>query len=121
MRIIGVNLNFNDLTKTQKTYAFNCYDDVNEGDYVVVDTANGFLLGLVVKIDMTSDKASKDVVSVVDMSAFNERKAKRERLLALKKEMDRKVKELQDLAIYEVLAEKDPELGKMLSELKELM
>ena len=121
MKVIGVNLNFNDLNRTQKPYAFNCYSEVKEGDYVVVDTKNGFLLGLVVDEDMCSDKVTKDVVDVVDMSDFNARKAKYERMVELKNKMDAKVKELQNIAIYEALAKNDPDLANMLAELKELL
>ena len=121
MKVIGVNLNFNNLNRTQQPYAFNCYSEVKKGDYVVVDTVNGFTLGVVVEEDMCSDKATKDVVDVVDMSDFYARKAKRERMAELKNKMDAKVKELQNIAIYEALAKNDPALASMLEEFKSII
>ena len=105
-------------------YAFKCFDDVSEGDFVVVDTRYGFKICKVTSIDYQGDfdisKGVKEVVCKVDTDKFYERKAKYERLGSLKKKMDAKVQELQSFAIYEMLAEKDPDLRDMLSEFKSL-
>ncbi len=55
------------------------------------------------------------------MSAFHKRIDDRRRALQLKKEMDKKVKELQGLALYKIMAENSPELKAMLSEYEELI
>ena len=54
------------------------------------------------------------------MEAFYERQEKRKALAQLKTDMDKKVKELQETAIYELLAEKDPALALMLEQYKQL-
>lgn len=55
------------------------------------------------------------------MSAFEDRKAKAAQLVELKARMDSKIKQLQKAAVYEMLAEKDPELAEMLKTYKELL
>ena len=55
------------------------------------------------------------------MTAYNERQAKAAKIKSLKVEMDKKVMELQQTAIYELLAEKDPGLKQMLEEYKSLI
>ena len=117
---IGVKFDNND-----KEYSFLCYDEVGVGDLVVVDTQYGFKVVTVTSINPDIKiKAPmgdiKDVVCKVDTKAFYERKEKAERAKNLKKEMDKKVKELQTIAIYEMLAEKDPALSDMLREYKNI-
>lgn len=105
-------------------YSFACYDEVIVGDLVVVDTRFGFKVAEVTSESYKGDfdgKKLKEVVCKVDFSRFNERRAKAKRLEEIKAKMDQKVKQLQDLAIYEMLSEKDPELKSMLSELKDLL
>lgn len=106
-------------------YVFKCFDPVNKGDMVVVDTKLGFNLAVVTRFDPHIEKCPlgelREVVQVVDMHNFNGRQVKREKIEELKKKMDRKVKELQDLAVYELLAEKDPELQDWLAEFKKLI
>ena len=118
--LIGVKFKEN-----PKQYMFKCYDAVRIGDLVVVDTRLGFNVATVTEIEPEHRNYPigdlREVVQVVDMAPFNERKAKAEKLKELKKKMDQKVKELQDLAVYEMLAEKDPDLREMLNEFKTLL
>jgi hypothetical protein len=120
-KIIGVK--FLSDNRQYVTYAYLCYDDVKVGDTVVVDSVNGFKLATVTTLDYSDSpvKAIREVVDVVNFEAFNARKEKAERIQALRSEMDKKVKTLQNLALYEMMAEKDPELATMLAELKELV
>lgn len=108
-----------------KQYTFKCYDAVSIGDLVVVDTKFGLNIATVTEIEPEHKNYPigelREVVQVVDMTPFNERKAKAEKLKNLKNKMDQKVKELQDLAIYEMLAEKDSDLKEMLNEFKTLV
>ena len=105
-------------------YIFKCFDAVSIGNLVVVDTKLGFNVATVTSIDPDIKNFPlgelKEVVQVVDMSNFNIRQEKAKKLKELKKKMDQKVKELQDLVVYEMLAEKDPELRDMLAEFKTL-
>lgn len=120
-RLIGVKF---DNTPIAKEYVFASFIDVHIGDAVVVDTQNGFTIGTVSGLDKTLPKGVasvlREVVDIIDFSAFYARKEKAEKIKTLKKEMDERVKELQDIAVYELLAEKDEELGRMLKELREL-
>lgn len=117
-KIIGVKL------ANGNVYGFRCYDDnVDVCDFVVVDTKNGLLVGEVMNLSHTIPKGVeiKEVVSKVDFTEFNERAYKRKKLNEIKTKMDARVKELQDIAVYEMLAKEDTELASMLSKLKELM
>lgn len=109
-----------------KKYVFVAYEDMTEGDVVVVDTANGFQLATVVGLAETLPDSIpvgrlKDVVCKVDMSAYLERIENQKKAAELKTKMDEKVKVLQIQAIYEMLAEKDPALKAMLDEYRKLM
>lgn len=116
-----ISVKFDDLPRS-KEYAFATFIEVKVGDLVVVDTINGFTIGTVTNLTgaLPDNKVLKEVVDVIDVSAFNVRKEKAEKMAKLKAKMDKRVKELQDIAVYEMLAEKDPELATMLTELKEL-
>lgn len=125
---------------TDKEYLFACYEkDVAVGDIVVVDTRYGFQLVTVTKVlndtpeqvvrfTKEMKKNLKEVVCKVNTEEFTARKKKAEKLAELKAEkraelkaeMDKRVKELQASAIYEMLAEKDDSLKQMLQQYKDL-
>ena len=132
-----VNVVFNVSTNstfanTDKEYLFACYEeDVAAGDIVVVDTRYGFQLVTVTEvlhdtpeymrgISKDMKKNLKEVVCKVYTGAFEARRKKAERLAEVKAEMDKRVKELQKSAIYEMMAEKDDSLKAMLQEYKDL-
>lgn len=117
---------------TDKEYLFACYEkDVAAGDIVVVDTRYGFQLVTVTKVlndtpeqvvrfTREMKKNLKEVVCKVNTEEFTARKKKAEKRAELKAEMDKRVKELQASAIYEMLAEKDDSLKQMLQQYKDL-
>ena len=117
---------------TDKEYLFACYEDnVEAGDIVVVDTRYGFQLVTVTKVlndtpeqvvrfTKEMKKNLKEVVCKVNTEEFTARKEKAEKRAELKAEMDKRVKELQASAIYEMLAEKDDSLKQMLQQYKDL-
>lgn len=117
---------------TDKEYLFACYEkDVAVGDIVVVDTRYGFQLVTVTKVlndtpeqvvrfTKEMKKNLKEVVCKVNTEEFAARKEKAEKRAELKAEMDKRVKELQASAIYEMLAEKDDSLKQMLQQYKDL-
>jgi hypothetical protein len=98
--------------------------DAQEGDLVVVQTGHhGLALAQISSLDDTNKnkvQCSREIVSIVDTTAFEKRKAQRVARAKLKKEMDKRVSELQETALYELLAEKDPALATMLSDYKKL-
>lgn len=55
------------------------------------------------------------------MIKYNERKEKAQKISTLKGQMDKKVKELQGVALYELMAKDSPELKEMLDEYKQLI
>lgn len=125
---VGVQI-VNGYDSFSETYYFNCYEHISLGDMVVVDTKYGFRTGKIVEIldEIPSSikemggKILKEVVCRIDFEAFNERKAKRERAEALKAKMDVRVKELQEIAVFEMLSEKDDDLKALLQEYKTLI
>ena len=116
---------FLDGTNKDKEYFYALFDEYYVGDLVVVQTGHhGLALAEISSIGW-SDKekvmCSREIVTRVDMKAFCERQEKRKALARLKNDMDKKVKELQETALYEMLAEKDPALALMLGQYKTLM
>ena len=55
------------------------------------------------------------------MTKYNERKEKAQKISTLKGQMDKKVKELQGVVLYELMAKDSPELKEMLDEYKQLI
>ena len=122
-RVAGIK--FQDDWKTGKTYPYALYDeDIAIGDTVVVMTGHhGMAIAEVCSIgEMPKDSVScgREIICKVDMTAYNDRKAKAKKMAELKVEMDAKVKALQEVALYELMAEKDPELKAMLEAFKAL-
>lgn len=126
--IVKVIFNINQEYPNQRLreYFFAAYEeDLQEGDVVVVDTRNGFQLvtvtGTVDKFpDFIPNNEIKEVVCKVDFRKFNERAEKRQKAKELKKRMDERIKQLQAGAVYEMFAEKDPELKNMLEEFRSI-
>lgn len=123
-KVAGVN--FLDGTNTERTYWYALYDDdIVVGDTVVVKSGHhGLGVAKVVSIDERNTdvvECGREIIAKVDFSAYEERKAKEQRKAELKKNMDAKVKQLQEYAIFEMLAEKDTELSEMLEEYKALI
>lgn len=108
-----------------KTYAFALYeDDVAVGDKVVVRNSDGALQ--IVEVESIGElpkdlvKNGCEVICKIDLTNYMARKEKAAQIHELKKEMDAKVAQLQAVALYELMAEKDPALKTMLAEFKAL-
>lgn len=118
--LVGAKFKSNDIE-----YIFKCFDEIKIGDLVVVDTKLGFNVATITSIEPDHNKIPlgelREVVQVVDISNFTERQEREKRAKYLKRKMDAKVRQLQAITVYEMLAEKDPELKEMLSELKTLV
>lgn len=119
-------------TNTNREYYYALYDsNIGTGDYVVVKSANhGF--GIAVVTNVIADgyvtqsmrdycNGGREVVAKFDMFSYEERVEKRKKAKQLKVDMDKKMKELQELAVFEMMAEKNPELKDMLDKYKELI
>lgn len=133
-KIIGnyrvAKVRFLEGSNTYNTYNYALFDDeIQLYDNCVVKSANhGFGIASIEEIIDNIDNISvtdnngniREIVCKIDMSAFHKRIKDRQRASQLKKEMDKKVKELQGLALYKMMAETSPELKTMLSEYEEL-
>ena len=120
-------------SNTHKTYYYALYDDTMcaIGDTVVVQTAHhGMSLALIDDIIarneaeqymLDSCNEGREIVCKIDMTVYNERIAKREQVAKLKAEMDKKVQEMQELTLFEMMATKNPELKEMLDVYKSLI
>ena len=67
------------------------------------------------KVDLTAE-----VICKVDTKAFDKRVEERRRKMKLKKELDKRLKEIVNEGKYEWAADKDPEFAKMLEEYKKI-
>ena len=63
----------------------------------------------------------REIVSKFDMCSYEERVAKRKQAKQLKADMNKKMKEMQELAMFEMMAKENPELKEMLDAYKELI
>ena len=105
-------------------YAFACFDQIEVGDYVVCDTANGYHVAKVAEIhqkdDWNGDDIQREVVCVIDFEAYHRRQEVRKERDALKKKMDQMVAENQEMIIYQAIAEKNLEMAEMLKAYRNL-
>ncbi|MBU5333563.1 hypothetical protein KQI61_15290 [Anaerocolumna aminovalerica] len=130
-RIAVVNL-LEDYYK--KDFGFALFEDANVGDLVVCNPRGSYSLGKVKNITTQEEygkSVTKEIISVVDMDAYNKRVEERKIQLKLKKEkeeikkeLDKKISKLKDAEYYERIAkefgDKDPEIVVMALRLKEL-
>lgn len=113
------------------TYYYAVYDDGRKyypGDKVIVSgAANGTVQTIEEIIDleeaakrMGNKNITAEIISYVDMSAYEERVEKRKAAEKLKKAMDKVIKEMDETNRYEMYAERNPELKQMLDTYKKL-
>lgn len=113
-------------TNTVKGYAFALFDNnIGVDDLVLCDTSNGYGVAKVTEIipqnEYEGASVTKEIICKVDFTDFEQRKENREKAKKLKVEMDKKIKDLQELTLYEMMAEKCPELREMLDMYKTLV
>lgn len=113
-------------TNTTTKYAFALFDnEVTYGNLVLCDTSNGYGVGRVMDIvsqdDYKGTQVTKEVICKVDFTAFEQRKENRAKAQKIQKEMDKKIKDMQEMMLYEMMAEKNPELKEMLEQYKSFM
>ena len=110
------------------TYYYALYDDdVNVGDSVLVSGSckEVCVVDEIITPDEARSKMSKQIIEEVkckvDLSAYKTRVDNRSRAEELKKKMDQKIAEMDEINKYVIYAEKNDELATMLSELRELL
>lgn len=113
-------------TNTNVEYEYALFDPFVVGDTVVVSSAHHGL-GIAKITDIIDrDKAAtkkfeREIVCKVEMDAYNIRREKRIKATDLNNRMNQRVQELNQLAIFEMMAEKDENLKSMLDEYKTLI
>lgn len=112
-------------SNTYKEYAFALFDlYVNVDDFVLCDTSMGYNVAKVTKIVPQSEYSgctvTKEIVCKIDFTEFESRKELRKQKDNLKKQMDKMVKDNQELFLYQALAEKNPEMAALLAAYKAL-
>lgn len=129
--VVAVQL-IGEISNKHYTFAyFGERDSISFGDTVLVDTACGFKVGEVKEIFNKNDffdnfqdikrynpslkcEVAKEVVCKVDLSDFYKRAAMRTEKANIKKKMDKLLKESQELSLYKMVAETNPEMKEML-------
>ncbi|GIN22518.1 hypothetical protein [Siminovitchia fordii] len=110
-----------DIRYASRTYYFKTDLNLSIGDLIVVDTARGYQLGEVVEVDANPRiNVLKWVVDKVDKSRHKERLKKEAKLKEIKSKMDKRRKELEDIHLYQILAEKDDAMRDLLQEYLQL-
>lgn len=101
----------------------NFISNIKVGDMCVIKSAHhGFGLAIVVEVIDRNDFeiSSREVVTIVDTRDYDERVATRKKATELLATMQERAKKLQDIALYQMLAENDPEMAELLKEYKGL-
>lgn len=110
-------------------YHFAIYDDgvdYHPGDKVIV-TGNNKIQEIAEIITPAESKAifGKDIIAEVigriDTTAYDKRVEKRKEAKWIKEEMDKRVKEIDDMLKYEMYAKQSPEFLALLNKYKELV
>lgn len=103
---------------TGTSYSFlNDIADLEVGDLVVVDTSNGYGLAKVESFKATDIKAKKWIVQQVDVAAHKARLEKQTQIKSIRAKLEQRRKQIQDVQVYALLAQNDPEMAEMLSTL----
>lgn len=113
-------------SNTTATYEYALFDDYVVGTYVVVKSAHhGFglakIVDIITKEQAATKKFEREIVTAFDMEAYETRKKNRAKIQELNNRMDKRFQELNKLALFEMMAEKDDELKNMLDEYKSLI
>lgn len=110
-------------------YYYALYDNnINIGDKVIVSgrCSNSILeVKNILTLEETKEKFNKaiteEVMCKVDLTAYNTRVENRKKAEDLRKKMDQKIAEMDEINKYVMYAERNPELAKMLEEYRELV
>ena len=110
-------------------YHFAIYDDgvdYHPGDKVIVTGNNKIQeISEIITPEEAKDRFDKDIIAEVigriDTTAYDKRVEKRKEAKRIKEEMDKKVKEMDELLKYEMYAKQSPEFLALLDKYKELV
>ena len=110
-------------------YYYALFDeDINAKDTVLVSgSASNKILSVkeIITPEEVKEKFSKEITAEVmckvDLSSYNKRVENRKKAEELRKEMDKKIAEMDVMNKYTMYAERNPELAKMLESYRELV
>ena len=113
------------------TYYYAIFDDGNtyeKGDKILVSGANKEVLEItdILTLDEAKEKSIKAITAevigrvIIDTSAYEARIEKRKVAEKLKKELNQKMKQLDEIQKYEYFAKIDPEFAKLVDEYKKV-
>lgn len=108
---------------TDVKYPYACYDSaIVEGDICVVMSAHhGLGIAKVIEIGpKTDEKITREIVCKCDFDEYNDRVAIRKRRAVLLKQMHARAAELQEIALFQMLADNDQDMQNILSEYQKL-
>lgn len=110
------------------TYYFALYDEnINVGDTVLVSGTckEAVVVSEILTTEEAKEKTTKTITAEVkckvDLSAYETRVQNRIKAEELKKKMDQKIAEMDEMNKYVYYAEKNPELANMLAEYQDLI
>lgn len=118
-----VKAKYLDESISKRDFVFAAYEPYEVNDYVAVKSGHhGFVIAKVTVVENVEAPVQygREIICKIDMTAYENRKARAKRKAELKDKMEAKVKELQETAIFEMLAKEDAGLAEMLKEFKEL-
>lgn len=105
------------------TYEYANFDpELKVGDLCVVKPAHhDMTLAKIVEIvDCNDIKVQREIIAKVDTSAYDNRVKVRKQAAELKNKMQERAKQLQDIALYQMLAKDDPAMMELLNEYQTL-
>lgn len=108
---------------TNKVYPYACYDlSMTAGDICVVKTeSHGLGIAKIIEIGgKTDEKITREIICKCDFSDYNNREANRKRRAELLKLMHTRAAELQELALFQMLAKEDAGMQSILGEYNSL-
>lgn len=117
------SIKFLEGTNEDKTYRYALYDEgISIGDICVVKSAHhGLGIARVVDIEAkTDEKIVREIVCKCDFSAYEAREAARKRMEELKRKMAARAAQLQELALYKMMAAEDASMAELLKEFEGL-
>lgn len=115
-------MQFIDGNNTNRKYLYACYDaGIEPSDICVVKTLNhGFGIAKVVGFISTDETIRREIVCKVDFTEYDKRVATRKRMNSLIKEMNARAADLQQMAVYKLLAKEDDSMKALLEEFEQL-
>lgn len=113
------NVQFLEGTNTEHTYRYALYDDgIVVDDICVVKSAHhGFGIARIVSIEpKTDERIEREIICRADFSAYKARCATRKRKAELKHQMATRAAQLQEIALYKMMAAEDPSMAELMRE-----